>query len=417
MGRVSAIDNQSSLVAGLTGVEVHGNKLRICFSYKGRRCREVLDIHITKANVKFAANKLAAIKHEIALGSFDYAKHFPNSKVLARLGMRTTTRMTLAEAAAAFVESAGPTVGLSTKRSYRSAFKRMTEFLGGDMPMADLLPMHIERLRNHLLTDCKPRTVRTYLAHAGNLLGWAARNELVEREFDVRVAAARLNTEKSADPFEHWEFQRLIEVTTNRQFKNMLLTLAYTGIRPGELRALSWGDIDFENRVMHVQRNLTQQKMQFKLPKTNRTRTVHLMPPALNALQDQFKITGALLDAEIDMHLPGGMIVRQTLRPVFRPTKVVPDRPPFYSGVFMVAPWRAAINKSGVRYRRAYQLRHTYASWNITAHGNLAFIAEQMGHNSARMLQEVYGKWIESASRSEVDSIWSSMQKNGHLPQ
>ncbi|MGL5991906.1 MAG: hypothetical protein ACRCZ8_00080, partial [Aeromonas sobria] len=72
---------------------------------------------------------------------------------------------------------------------------------------------------------------------------------------------------------------------------------------------------------------------------------------------------------------------------------------------------------SGVRYRRAYQLRHTFASWNITAHGNLAFIAEQMGHNSARMLQEVYGKWIESASRSEADVIWSAMQKNGHLPQ
>lgn len=66
-----------------------------------------MDVPITKVNVKFAANKLAAIKHEIALGSFDYAKHFPNSKALARLGVRTTTRMTLAEAAVAFVESAG----------------------------------------------------------------------------------------------------------------------------------------------------------------------------------------------------------------------------------------------------------------------------------------------------------------------
>ncbi|UNU87566.1 site-specific integrase [Aeromonas dhakensis] len=417
MGRVNAIDSIAALVAGLTGIEVHGNKMRLCFSYKGHRCREVLDIPLTKANVKFAANKLAAIKHEIALGSFDYAKHFPNSKALPRLGMRATTRMTLAEASGAFVESAGSTVGISTKRSYRSAFQRMTLFLGEDMPIADLLPMHVERLRNHLLADCRPRTVRTYLGHVGNLLNWAARNELLERKFDVRVAAARLNPEKSADPFEYWEFQKLIEVTTNRQFKNILLVLAYTGIRPGELRALSWNDIDFENRILHVRRNLTQQKMQFKLPKTNRTRTVHLMPPALNALEDQYKITGALLDAEIDMHLPGGMIVRQTLRPVFRPTRVVPDRPPFYSGVFLVEPWRAAIKKSGVRYRRAYQLRHTYASWNITAHGNLAFIAEQMGHNSAKMLQEVYGKWIESASRSEVDSIWNSMQKNGHLPQ
>ncbi|MBW3779385.1 DUF3596 domain-containing protein [Aeromonas veronii] len=232
MGRVSTVENHASLIAGLTGIELHGNKIRLCFSYKGRRCRETLDVPITKVNVKFAANKLAAIKHEIALGNFDYAKHFPNSKALARLGGRTTTKMTLAEAAVAFAESAGPTIGISTKRSYSSAFKRMTEFLSRDMPVADLLPMHIERLRNQLLIDCRPRTVRTYLGHIGNLLKWAARNELVERAFDVRVSAARLNTEKSADPFEHWEFQKLIEVTTNRQFKNILLVLAYTGLRP-----------------------------------------------------------------------------------------------------------------------------------------------------------------------------------------
>lgn len=417
MGRVIAIDNLSALITGLPGIEIHGNKLRLCFSYKGHRCREVLDIPLTKVNIKFAANKLAAIKHEIALGNFDYAKHFPSSKTLIRLGVKTTTNMNLAESITAFLESVGPTVGISTKRSYLSAFRRMTLFLGQDMRIADLLPMHIERLRNHLLSDCQPRSVKTYLGHVGNLLRWAAQNELIERQFDVRVNSAKVSTGKSADPFELWEFQKLLDVAPNKQFKNMLLVLAYTGIRPGELRALSWGDVDFEQQVINIRRNITQQQMQFKLPKTNRTRIVHLMPPALAALQAQFQITGSLSDTKIDMHLPGGMIVRQTLRPVFRPTKLVPGRPPFYSGVFLVAPWRAAINKSGVRYRRAYQLRHTFASWNITAHGNLAFIAEQMGHNSARMLQEVYGKWIESASRSEADVIWSSMQKNGHLPQ
>lgn len=151
MGRVNAIDSIAALVAGLTGIEVHGNKMRLCFSYKGHRCREVLDIPFTKANVKFAANKLAAIKHEIALGSFDYAKHFPNSKVLSRLGMRATTRMTLEEASSAFIESAGSTVGISTKRSYRSAFQRMTLFLGEDMPIADLLSMHVERDRKSVV--------------------------------------------------------------------------------------------------------------------------------------------------------------------------------------------------------------------------------------------------------------------------
>jgi integrase len=130
----------------------------------------------------------------------------------------------------------------------------------------------------------------------------------------------------------------------------MLLVLAYTGIRPGELRALSWGMSIWNSACStsdSTSLNITQQKMQFKLPKTHRTRIVHLMPPALAALQEQLKITGALSDAKIDMHLLGGMIVRQTLRPVFRPTKLVLGRPPFYSAVFLVAPWRAAIKKSG----------------------------------------------------------------------
>ena len=69
MGRVKHDD----LVAGVTGLEVHGKKLRINFTYKGVRCREVLDLPITKANVKFAANKLATIKHEIAINTFNYA--------------------------------------------------------------------------------------------------------------------------------------------------------------------------------------------------------------------------------------------------------------------------------------------------------------------------------------------------------
>lgn len=278
--------------------------------------------------------------------------------------------------------------------------------------------MHIELLRNDLLSDCKPSSVKTYLGHIGAFLKWATSNEIVDRTFDMSLKTAKLTDHaKSADPFEHDEFQCLLDATPNRQFKNILLVLAYTGIRPGELRALSWEDVDFEQRVLHIRRNITQQKMQFKLPKTNRERIVHLMPPAITALLEQHKITGQMSATEIDMHMPGGMILRQTLRPVFRPTRVVPNRPPYYSHNFLVQPWSSAMSKSGVRYRCAYLLRHTFASWNITAHGNLAFIAEQMGHASVKMLQEVYGKWIESASRSEVESIWEAMQKNRNLPQ
>ena len=44
MGRVEAAE----LVKGIAGVEVHGNSLRIIFSYKGVRCRESLGLAPTK---------------------------------------------------------------------------------------------------------------------------------------------------------------------------------------------------------------------------------------------------------------------------------------------------------------------------------------------------------------------------------
>jgi hypothetical protein len=54
--------------------------------------------------------------------------------------------------------------------------------------------------------------------------------------------------------------------------------------------------------------------------------------------------------------------------------------------------------RAEVRHRPPYQTRHTYACWNLTARGNLAFIANQMGHNDYSMLVKIYGRWIDSES-------------------
>ncbi|MCG7588279.1 Arm DNA-binding domain-containing protein, partial [Photobacterium sp. OFAV2-7] len=55
-----------------TGVEVHGSSLRVVFLYRRKRYRESLGLPPTKANIKFAAGKIATIKHEIKMGTFNY---------------------------------------------------------------------------------------------------------------------------------------------------------------------------------------------------------------------------------------------------------------------------------------------------------------------------------------------------------
>jgi integrase len=64
--------------------------------------------------------------------------------------------------------------------------------------------------------------------------------------------------------------------------------------------------------------------------------------------------------------------------------------------------WDAALKRSGLRHRKAYQSRHTYACWSLSAGANPSFIASQMGHASAQMVFNVYGAWMADSSGDQI---------------
>src|SRR5664279_1967715 len=69
---------------GGLGVQAHGKRLRVEFTWREQRCREPVGLDDTPANRKSAENLVAKIKREIATGVFDYATHFPKSIRAAR---------------------------------------------------------------------------------------------------------------------------------------------------------------------------------------------------------------------------------------------------------------------------------------------------------------------------------------------
>jgi integrase len=66
------------------------------------------------------------------------------------------------------------------------------------------------------------------------------------------------------------------------QMKALLIFAAYSGMRPGELFALEWPDIDFDAMRIHVSRRVY--KGRVGLPKSNKVRTIALTPPARDAI-------------------------------------------------------------------------------------------------------------------------------------
>lgn len=71
---------------------------------------------------------------------------------------------------------------------------------------------------------------------------------------------------------------------------------------------------------------------------------------------------------------------------------------------------------TGVRSRKPYQFRHTYASLMLSSGARPFYVAKQMGHTSLTMLERHYSKWMEGALEwdSFADAI-SAVESVGRL--
>jgi len=90
------------------------------------------------------------------------------------------------------------------------------------------------------------------------------------------------------------EFGRLLDACDvhgwyGDHLRSLLIFAAYTRLRPGEIFALKWGDIDLETNRVHVRRRVYNRRID--IPKSNKTRIVAL--PAMLEVYSHYDV-GAL---------------------------------------------------------------------------------------------------------------------------
>lgn len=80
--------------------------------------------------------------------------------------------------------------------------------------------------------------------------------------------------------------------------------------------------------------------------------------------------------------------------------------------------WETATKRVSLRYRKAYQSRHTYACWSLSAGVNPNFIATQMDYANAEMVYKVYGKWMSDNNQEQIAILNQKLSDFApHLPQ
>lgn len=156
-----------------------------------------------------------------------------------------------------------------------------------------------------------------------------------------------------------------------QEWRAFFLCAATTGMRLGELLALRWIDIDWENRRLWVRRSITR-KGTVQEPKTRGSlRAVAITPTLVSALREHlmlsaFKTDGSLIFCTAKgTPLDGVNLVRREFKPALKRAKL-PD----------------------VRF---HDLRHSFASLLIAQGEHPKLISEQLGHASVKITMDRYG--------------------------
>ena len=159
----------------------------------------------------------------------------------------------------------------------------------------------------------------------------------------------------------------------------------YTGMRPEEMIALKWSGVDWQNRTVRVQRVRTFRGSERDGSKTHTERDVDLVGGASESLIAMKTYT--FLKKAVD-----GNAIDIFENPVTgRPWHDERSQRDHY--------WRPSLKRAGVRWRKPYNTRHTYATVALMAGVTPAYIARQLGHANPKMLFEKYSKWIDGADK------------------
>ncbi|APC18125.1 site-specific integrase [Pseudomonas frederiksbergensis] len=378
------------------GVEFAGQSVRIRFTWKFRRC-ETLAYPQTPKGIKAAADLRATVTSLIKHGVMDdqrYAELFPNSTY----STYSPTPL-FGEYAQTWLD--GREVVDGTRKNYRISLNLYW------MPV--LAPIPVDQITSALLrkivseTPWKSSTVkRSAIQRLTTLFETAVKDELITRN-PANSIELPVKAKKAVDPFTVAEADSIVghlyKVLTGsmRIYAAYFEFAFYTGMRPGEIAALRWDEVDQEGRVANVCRIVADYKIEERT-KTRETRRVMLNSRALNAIEVAAEVGKLRASQSRRHHKKSPYVFPPTKNFEFIQQASVTDKH-----------FKAALTDLKIRARRQYNCRHTYATMCLMAGMNLGFIANQLGH-SVQMLLSTYARWINSSEDwSELGKLEQSL--------
>jgi integrase len=368
------------------GVEVRKRSVRVYFYWEGQLCREPVGPP-TEKNIQHAERLAQIIRYELEAGTFDYARHFPDSPRVQQstFGYYLDLLLSIKKNQLAY----------SSYRGDESKARVHIRPKWGDTQIEKIDHIDLQEWIQSDLARLHNKTVREVVSIMRQTFDlYSTRNK---RLFNpTKGIKIKLPDNPDPDPFTLEEINKILGTPTKREQElNLAKFMLWDGPRLSEALALCWEDVvSVEKGVIRYQRAMV--RYRFKVTKTRRsTRTHTLLKPAREALQAQYELTGKLPPIEVEVTDRDNKTVRkQKVRPVFLNSKSLQVH--YGDQAFRERFWETHLKAAGVRYRPPSQCRHTFISQMLsTGAVPLPWIANHLGHTTIDMIQRTYGKWMK----------------------
>jgi len=317
---------------------------------------------------------------------------------------------TLRQVVMNFLADAERRLGKKTLERYRQMLPYFDQALM-ETPIGEITTLLLEREywrlresggRRRKTGDARPLAAKTVRGMAGLIS--AALNDAVRLGLirsspagTVKLPPTENKERRSLSPE---ELESYFAAAVGHWVEPILRLAAATGMRRGELLALTWSDINFSAGTITVSKSLEQTRagLRVKETKTRTTRVIRIGPSAVEAL----KLQHALQDAW-----------RQELGPDYRDQGLVFSVP---DGGFLKPDTTTAeacriAAKAGLKGVGLHTLRHTHGSMLLSAGVPLPAVSKRLGHANPNITAAVYSHALPSDEERAAEAFECIIRK------
>ena len=296
-----------------------------------------------------------------------------------------------------------PNIEATTRTRYRNMINTHIIPDLGNIPLKNLKATAIQGWVNalHVQKELSPKTVRNVYLNLKSALSKAVVLRMLPYNPCEGVVLPK-SVKYTANIYTVSEMIKVLDLARGTDMYIPVLLATNLGLRRGEVLALKWEHIDFENAVVHIKENrvITENGALTKAPKSNAgIRDITLGTQVLADLKQAYARYNCNKLAMGPAFRDSGLVFSQEDGSAYRPES-------------LTRMWARFTEKHNLKHIRFHDLRHSCATALLEAGVDPKTVQNRLGHADISMTMNIYAHCTKNMDRNATQKLDSLIFPN-----